>query len=128
LINSMTGPRDGTPTITTRRLWKDQAWKEGPTWLARAKFRDFDGTACWVKRSGKTKAAAERELKAALAHRQRPVKRAEITPSTKIEKVAELWLAEVERAVEAGTKSPGTLDTYRSITGATSDPRWAGYG
>jgi integrase len=30
-------------------------------------------------------------------------------------KVAELWLAEVERAVEAGRRSPGTLDSYRSI-------------
>jgi integrase len=41
-----------------------------------------------VKRSGKTKAAAERNLKEALADRQMPVKQAEITPQTKIEKVA----------------------------------------
>jgi integrase len=105
----------GRPPLPLGAYGKIKTWKEGTTWLARAKFRDFDGTARWVKRSGKTKAGAERELKAALADRQRPVKRAEITPNTKIEKVAELWLAEVERAVEAGTKSPGTLDTYRSI-------------
>ncbi len=105
----------GRPPLPLGAYGKIKIWKEGPTWLARAKFRDFDGAARWVKRSGKTKAAAERELKAALADRQRPVKRAQITPNTKIEKVAELWLTEVERAVEAGTKSPGTLDTYRSI-------------
>ena len=68
-----------------------------------------------VKRSGKTKAAAVRKLKEALAERQMPVTQAEITPHTKIEKVAELWLTEIERAVDVGTKSPGTLDTYRSI-------------
>ena len=89
---------------------------------------DFDGKVRRVKRSGKTKAAAERELKAALADRQRPAKQAEITPNTKIDKVAELWLAEIERAVEVGTKSPGTLDTYRRFTGATSDRQWVGCG
>ena len=30
-------------------------------------------------------------------------------------KVAELWLAEVEQAVDAGRRSPGTLNTYRSV-------------
>lgn len=60
-------------------------------------------------------AAAERELKTALADRQMPVKRAEITGQTTMDKLAELWLAEIERAVDAGTRSPGTLDAYRSI-------------
>ncbi|HEV7452242.1 MAG TPA: tyrosine-type recombinase/integrase [Pseudonocardiaceae bacterium] len=68
-----------------------------------------------MKRSGRTKAAAERALRAALVDRQTPAKQAEITAETKIAKIAELWLAEVERAVDAGNKSPGTLDAYRSI-------------
>lgn len=67
-----------------------------------------------VKRSGKTKAAAERALRAALVERQTPVKQSEITAQTKIEQVAELWLAEIEQAVDAGSKSPSTLDAYRS--------------
>ena len=32
-----------------------------------------------------------------------------------VEAVAELWFAEVERMVEEGERSPGTLDTYRHV-------------
>jgi hypothetical protein len=32
-----------------------------------------------------------------------------------MEKLATLWLTEIETAVDADTKSPGTLDAYRSI-------------
>jgi integrase len=63
----------------------------------------------------RTKAAAQRALRSALVDRQTPAKQAEITAETKVVKVAQLWLAEVERTVDAGTKSPGTLDAYRSI-------------
>ena len=103
------------PPLPLGAYGKIKTWQEATTWLARAKFRDYDGTVRPVKRSGKTKAAAVRELKAALADRQRPVKQAEITPDTTMEKVATLWLAEIEQAVNAGSKSPGTLDAYRSI-------------
>ena len=81
----------------------------------RPRFRDFDGVSRLVKRTGKSKAAAERALRATLAERQAPGKAAEVTPATTFGKVADLWVAEVERAVDAGTRSPGTLDTYRSI-------------
>ena len=103
------------PPLPLGAYGKIKNWQEGKIWLARVKFHDFDGTVRFVKRSGKTKAAAERELKTALADRQMPVKRAEITGQTTMDKLAELWLAEIERAVDAGTKSPGTLDAYRSI-------------
>jgi len=36
--------------------------------------------------------------------------------------VAELWLAEIEHAVDAGSKSPSTLDTYRTIYGRHVKP------
>jgi integrase len=91
------------------------SWQEGTGWLARTKYRDFDGVVRLVKRSGKTKAAAERALKKALVDRQAPAKQSEITPNTTLAKVAGLWLAEVEQAVDAGQRSPGTLDTYRSV-------------
>ncbi len=103
------------PPLPPGTYGKIKAWQEGGTWLARVKFRDFDGIVRLVKRSGKTRAAAERALRAALVDRQTPVAQAEITAETKVAKVAELWLAEIERAVDAGTKSPGTLDAYRSI-------------
>lgn len=103
------------PPLPLGAYGKIKTWQENTTWLARAKFRDFDGIVRLVKRGGKTKAAAERALKAALADRQMPVKQAEITAQTTMDKLAELWLVEIERAVNAGTKSPGTLDAYRSI-------------
>ena len=103
------------PPLPLGTYGKIKTWQVGVTWLARVQFRDFDGTVRPVKRSGKTKAAAIRELKAALADRQRPVKQAEITPQTTMEKVATLWMVEIEAAVEANRKSPGTLDAYRSI-------------
>jgi integrase len=103
------------PPLPLGSYGKIKTWQEGKTWLARVKFRDFDGIVRPVKRSGRTKAAAERALRAALAERQAPVKQSEVTPETRMTKVAELWFAEVERAVDAGTKSPGTLDAYRSI-------------
>ena len=60
------------PPLSLGTYGKIKTWQEGKTWLARVKFRDFDGIVRFVKRSGKTKAAAERELKAALAERQMP--------------------------------------------------------
>jgi integrase len=103
------------PPLPLGTYGKIKTWQDGKTWLARVQFRDYDGMIRMVKRSGRTRAATERALRAALADRQTPVKQAEITAETKIAKVAELWLAEVERAVDGGTKSPGTLDAYRSI-------------
>jgi hypothetical protein len=90
------------PPLPLGTYGKIKAWQEDKVWLARAKFRDFDGVVRLVKRSGKTKAAAERTLRAALVERQTPVRQSEITAQTTIEKVAELWLAEIEQAVNAG--------------------------
>jgi hypothetical protein len=103
------------PPLPLGTYGKIKTWHDGKTWIARAKFRDHDGTVRLVKRSGSTKAAAERALRASLVERQTPVKRAQITAETRVEKVAELWLTEVEQAVDADSKSPGTLDAYRSI-------------
>jgi integrase len=103
------------PPLPLGTYGKIKTWQEDKTWLARAKFRDFDGVVRLVKRSGKTKAAAERALRAALVERQTPVRQSKITAQTTIEKVAKLWLAEIEQAVNAGSRSPSTLDAYRTI-------------
>lgn len=103
------------PPLPLGTFGQIQTWQEGDVWIARTKFRDFDGVIRRVKRRGRSKAGAIRELKGALADRQAPAKAAEVTPDTKLTKVAELWLAEVERDVIAGRKSPATLDAYRSI-------------
>ncbi|MEQ3550922.1 site-specific integrase [Pseudonocardia nematodicida] len=90
-------------------------WEDGSGWVAETRFRDFDGVSRQVKRRGKSKAAAVRALRAALVDRHTPVKESEVVPDTRVGKVADMWLAEVEEAVESGRRSPGTLDIYRSI-------------
>jgi integrase len=95
---------------------KITTWEEDAGgFVARTRFRDFDGVVRLVKRSGRSRAAAERSLRAALVDRQAPIKGAEVTPSAQFRKVAELWLADLAAAVEAGKRSPGTLSTYRSV-------------
>ena len=102
---------------------KIKVWQEGSTFVARAKFRDSDGLVRPVKRNGKSRAAAERALKAALAERRAPIAGAGVTPDTRLSKVAELWFVELEGAVDDGHRSPGTLGVYRSIYRCHVEPR-----
>lgn len=86
---------------------KITSYEEGPkSWRAYTKFRDYDGVTRRVARSGRTKAAAERNLKAALAKRGK-VTSGDVTAETKVLVVAERYLAEVKRR-RRGT----TYDTY----------------
>ena len=61
-------------------------------------------------------------LREALTERQAPVKAASVSPTTKVSVVAEMWLREVERLVDAGRRSPGTFNAYRSIYRRHVDP------
>ena len=92
---------------------KISSWPEGKGYVARTKFRDYDGVVRSVKRYGKSKAAAERALKVALTERRVPVAAAEVTPYSTFAAAAELWFEEVERLVDDGQRSPSTLDKYR---------------
>ncbi|WP_349253351.1 tyrosine-type recombinase/integrase [Saccharopolyspora erythraea] len=77
-------------------------------------FRDSDGVTRKVERNGRTAAAAERALKAALAERRSAQHGGKIKPEARFREVAEQWLSSVERDVNAGDRSPTTLDQYRS--------------
>ncbi|MFP5069099.1 tyrosine-type recombinase/integrase [Pseudonocardia nantongensis] len=103
------------PPLPLGSYGKITAWQDDTGWIARTKYRDFDGVVRFVKRRGSTKAGAIRSLREALAERQAPVKDTEVTPQSRFSAVAALWLAEVEQAVDAGRRSPGTLDSYASI-------------
>jgi integrase len=80
---------------------------------AMAKYRDFDGVTRQVERTGTSKAAARRRLTEACRDRGRTDAHADITPDTKVKAVAEFWFRELELAVEAGDRSPGTARSYR---------------
>ncbi len=77
------------------------------TWRAETRYRDADGVTRPVKRVGPSKSAAERNLKRALADRQRPGTGL-ITGDSRFADVGELWLAEIER-IHPGS----TYDRYR---------------
>ncbi|MBB5153171.1 tyrosine-type recombinase/integrase [Saccharopolyspora phatthalungensis] len=83
-------------------------------WRALTKFRDFDGVTRPVERSGKTRAAAERALKKALTERS-STQGGAISADTRFRKVAEEWFSGVEAAVEQGSRSPTTAETYRRV-------------
>ena len=86
---------------------KITCYEEGPKqWRAYTKFRDFDGVTRRVARSGRSKAAAERTLKQALAERGRATT-GDVTSETKLKAVAEPYLDDVRRR-RRGT----TYDTY----------------
>lgn len=85
--------------------------KDG-TWTARTYVRDLDGERRLVSRRGPSGAAAERELKKALAERTAPA-RTSLGPTTRVRDVAERWYRDVQADVDAGEKSPNTARLYR---------------
>ncbi|SDR08861.1 tyrosine-type recombinase/integrase [Actinopolyspora saharensis] len=92
---------------------KIRVYPSGAMWRALTKFRDFDGITRSVERVGKTKAAAQRELKQALTERTSQVADV-VSPSTRFREVAEQWFNSVQAAAAQGTRSPTTVDVYRS--------------
>lgn len=82
---------------------------------ARAQYRGFDGKNHEIERTGKTKSAAERKLKAAITNELRNPTGGDITAKTKFDTVADMWFSWQERRVLAGERATGTLDNYRSI-------------
>jgi hypothetical protein len=104
----------GRPPLPVGTHGKIRAYQTSTGWRATTKFRDYDGTTRPVERTGKTKAAAERALKEALRDRTRPAETGTITPDTRFRAAAELWLAEFQRAVDAGHRSPTSRETYEN--------------
>lgn len=110
------------PSLPLGTYGKISTRKVGPSFVASTYFRDLDGVRRPVSRAGKSRTAAERALKEALAERQTPISAGQLGPASPFSKAAELWFVELERLVDAGERSPGTLDTYRYIYGTHVEP------
>lgn len=88
--------------------------KLGPKrFRARAKFRDHDGVVREVERTGSSATAAENLLKVAVRDRGRTGHDGDITGDSTVRALGELWLAEIERSVTMGKRSPTTAQQYR---------------
>jgi hypothetical protein len=82
------------------------------TWSARTYIRDTDGERRLVERRGRSRAAADRALKIALADRAPPAS-GTLSSTTRVRDLAERWFADVQQEVTDGTKSPNTARLYR---------------
>ncbi len=71
-------------------------------------YRDYDGRCRQVERHFKTKAAAEAALRLALRDRAQLDVDGEITPTTRVEALAEAWFAGLKNL------SPTTKQAYRN--------------
>lgn len=108
----------GRPPLPVGTYGKIMARRFGAGWQARCRYRHTNGRRYTVTRNAKTRAAAERALAEALATWQAPAQAGAVTDGMRLSELAEVWLADMQRAVAAGTRSPGTLDTYRSVLGS----------
>lgn len=99
----------GRPSLPLGTYGKIRLYGDAGSYRARTLYRDYDGVTRPVEKTGATKAAAERNLKAELRDRVRRSGGEEITADTRFAVVAEAWYRE---AVDA-ERSPTTLEAYR---------------
>jgi integrase len=83
--------------------------------LAMVHYRDFAGRKHRIKRSGKSKAAAQRSLQRALDDALEASREGEFTPRSTMSEGLDAWLTMFEGQVGRGVRSPSTLDAYRHI-------------
>lgn len=94
-------------------------------WEARTRYRDADGETRKVKRTGRSKDAAENALKKALSER-RHAAGATITPDSRLRDAARQWISTRQSEVDAGDLSPNTFDRYECAWRLHLDPALGG--
>ncbi|MDN4521422.1 site-specific integrase [Mycolicibacterium austroafricanum] len=77
-------------------------------WVARTRFRDFDGVTRQVKAHGRSGAKAEAALKESLTRRQYAGGGAGLTPDSLVGKLLDCWMADVRES----DRAPQTVDYY----------------
>jgi integrase len=80
--------------------------------VARCRFRDYDGVTRTIARRGATKTAARTALQDELRHRAGSPK-SPLRPHDTFERAAEMWLAKLDAQVAEGTRAATSADTYR---------------
>jgi hypothetical protein len=100
--------------ITTVELTPPGTKRGEMIWEARTRFRDADGASRRVKRTGRSKNAAETNLKAALLERQHNAA-VDLTGASRLSEAAARWLAARRADVSTGDLGPRSVDEYESV-------------
>ena len=82
-------------------------------WQAQARFRDADGETRQVKRTGRSRSAAENNLKEAFAARRHSAG-AVLTGDSRLRDASHGWLEQRRAEVDGGDLTPGTLAVYEA--------------
>ncbi len=86
--------------------------KRASSYVARCRYRDYDGVTRSLERSGPSKAAASRAMQDEIRSRTGSPA-APLRPHHTFERAAELWLAKLDSQVADGIRKVTTADTYR---------------
>ena len=85
---------------------------DSTAYVARCRFRDFDGVTRSLERSGRSKATAMAALQDEVRSRV-GTPAAPLRPHHRFERAAEVWLAKLDAQVAEGRRAATTADTYR---------------
>lgn len=100
----------GTWGKITRTALADSAGAPTGVWVARTRYRDYDGVTRQVKATGTSGAKAETALKIALRDRQRAQGGEGLTGKSTVAELLTLWIA---TPPSRGMRSPQTLAGYQ---------------
>ena len=100
----------GTWGKITRTELKDSNGTPTGSWVARTRYRDYDGTTRQVKANGASGAKAEAALKVSLRDRQRSQGGSGLTGKSTVGELLALWIA---TPPPRGTRSPQTIAGYQ---------------
>lgn len=89
--------------------------REGSAYVAYLRYRDFAGRGRRLKRSGRSKAEASRNVVRAVREALGADGDGQLCSKSTFEDAARGWLATFEAQVARGARSPSTLDEYRYV-------------
>jgi len=89
--------------------------REDGGYVAYVRYRDYAGRGRRIKRRGRSKAEASRNVLKAVREALGADGDGEFTARSTLEEAARGWLRMFEGLVERGSRSPSTLDEYRYV-------------
>lgn len=96
--------------------------REGGTYVAYLRYRDYAGRGRRVKRNGGSKAEASRRVLQAFEDALGTSEEGALTARTGFGVASGLWLVSFAGSVERGARSPSTLDAYRDVVRRVIEP------